>query len=82
MSEEEEEREGEGAGRRGQVNLMILLPLNWPLAWDSAVFNLVTRKRKYDLCVVSSGIFAIMRRVLNCTIDACKSAQAAEFASE
>lgn len=72
----EEEEKGEGAGRGGQVNLMILLPLIWPLACDSAVFILMSRKRKYDLCVVSSSIFAIMRCVANCTVDTCKSTQA------
>lgn len=60
---------------------MILLPLIWPLAWDSAVFNLMSRNRKYDLCVVSSGISAIMRCVASCTVDACKSAQASASAS-
>lgn len=38
-------------------------------------FNLTSRKRKYDLCVVSSSMFGIMRCVANCTVDACNLLQ-------
>lgn len=67
---------GAGGEEAGKLNGSAAFNLS-PCLGFCCFFNLMSRKRKYDLCVVSSSIFGIMRCSANCTVDACNLLQRA-----